>query len=69
MGQVLSGTILGMTPREIRNCEDAISDFSGVRDFIKTPVKYYCNGMFSTGPPKLCASGRLQRSETAVRDA
>jgi lipopolysaccharide transport system ATP-binding protein len=43
---LLNGTILGMTPREIRAREDAIIDFSEVEDFIDTPVKHYSSGMF-----------------------
>jgi len=43
---LLSGTILGMTPKEIRGREEAIIDFSGVGDFIDTPVKHYSSGMF-----------------------
>jgi lipopolysaccharide transport system ATP-binding protein len=43
---LLNGTILGMTPREIRSRQDAIIDFSGVGDFIDTPVKHYSSGMF-----------------------
>lgn len=43
---LLNGTILGMTPREIRSREAAIIDFSGVGDFIDTSVKHYSSGMF-----------------------
>lgn len=43
---LLNGTILGMTPREVRSRQDAIIDFSGVSDFIDTPVKHYSSGMF-----------------------
>ena len=43
---LLNGTILGMTPREVRSREDAIIDFSEVEDFIDTPVKHYSSGMF-----------------------
>jgi lipopolysaccharide transport system ATP-binding protein len=43
---LLNGTILGMTPREVRSREAAIIDFSEVEDFIDTPVKHYSSGMF-----------------------
>jgi lipopolysaccharide transport system ATP-binding protein len=41
----LSGAILGMTRREIDRKFDAIVDFSGVPDFLDTPVKRYSSGM------------------------
>lgn len=43
---LLNGSMLGMTPREVARCEEAIIDFSEVRDFIDTPVKHYSSGMF-----------------------
>lgn len=43
----LNGTILGMKKKEIDNRFDEIVDFSGVGDFIDTPVKRYSSGMFS----------------------
>ncbi len=43
---ILNGSILGMTPKEIRQCESAIIEFSEVGDFIDTPVKHYSSGMF-----------------------
>ena len=43
---LLNGTILGMTPREIRARERAIIEFSEVGQFIDTPVKHYSSGMF-----------------------
>lgn len=43
---MLNGTILGMTPQEVARFEEAIIDFSEVRDFIDTPVKHYSSGMF-----------------------
>lgn len=43
---LLNGTMLGMTPREVARCEEAIIEFSEVRDFIDTPVKHYSSGMF-----------------------
>lgn len=41
----LNGTILGMTKEEIDQKFDEIVDFSGVRKFIDTPVKFYSSGM------------------------
>ncbi|MAE64685.1 MAG: ABC transporter ATP-binding protein [Phycisphaeraceae bacterium] len=41
----LSGTILGMRRREIREKEQRIIEFSGVESFIDTPVKRYSSGM------------------------
>lgn len=43
----LNGTILGMTRREIRTKLDDIIEFSGLRDFIDTPVKRYSSGMYA----------------------
>ena len=42
----LNGAILGMTSREIRRKFDQIVDFSGVGNFIDTPVKHYSSGMY-----------------------
>lgn len=42
----LSGYILGMTRQEIRQRFDEIIDFSGVSQFIDTPVKRYSSGMY-----------------------
>jgi ABC-type polysaccharide/polyol phosphate transport system ATPase subunit len=42
----LSGSILGMSRREIANKMDSIVDFAGVRQFIDTPVKRYSSGMY-----------------------
>ncbi len=42
----LNGTILGMTKLEISSRLDEIIDFSGVEDFIETPVKRYSSGMY-----------------------
>jgi lipopolysaccharide transport system ATP-binding protein len=44
---LLSGTMLGMVPGEIRRCEEAIVDFAEISDFIDTPVKHYSSGMFT----------------------
>jgi|LauGreDrversion4_1035100.scaffolds.fasta_scaffold00067_21 lipopolysaccharide transport system ATP-binding protein len=42
----LNGAILGMKSFEIRKNFDEIVDFSGVEDFIDTPVKRYSSGMY-----------------------
>ncbi len=41
----LNGTILGMTRAEIKKKFDEIIAFSGVENFIDTPVKFYSSGM------------------------
>ena len=41
----LNGTILGMKKREIDKRLDEIVEFSGVEEFIDTPVKRYSSGM------------------------
>lgn len=43
----LSGAILGMRRREIADRFDAIVEFSGMAEFIDTPVKRYSSGMFA----------------------
>ena len=43
----LNGTILGMTKREINSKFEQIVDFSGIAEFIDTPVKRYSSGMYS----------------------
>src|SRR2546426_2721911 len=43
---MLSGTMIGMTPHEVRKREDEIIAFSEVGNFIDTPVKHYSSGMF-----------------------
>ncbi len=42
----LNGTILGMKRREIKEKYDEIIDFSGVEQFLDTPVKHYSSGMY-----------------------
>lgn len=42
----LNGAILGMTREEVRRKFDEIVDFSGVEQFIDTPVKRYSSGMY-----------------------
>ena len=42
----LSGSLLGMTRREIAGKLDRIVEFAGVRRFIDTPVKRYSSGMY-----------------------
>jgi len=41
----LNGAILGMTRREITRKFDEIAEFSGVEQFLDTPVKRYSSGM------------------------
>jgi len=43
----LNGTILGMKKKEIDERLEDIIEFSGIREFIDTPVKRYSSGMFS----------------------
>jgi ABC-type polysaccharide/polyol phosphate transport system ATPase subunit len=43
----LSGTILGMKRDEIRRRFDEIVEFSGLEEFIDTPVKRYSSGMYA----------------------
>lgn len=42
----LNGAILGMTKAEIKKKFDEIVDFSGVEQFLDTPVKRYSSGMY-----------------------
>ncbi len=41
-----NGQILGMTPRQVDELYEQIVDFSEIRDFIDSPVKFYSSGMF-----------------------
>ena len=41
----LNGSILGMRKREVEERFSAIVDFSGVEQFIDTPIKHYSSGM------------------------
>jgi ABC-type polysaccharide/polyol phosphate transport system ATPase subunit len=43
----LHGTILGMSKREIQSKLDQIIEFSGIEEFIDTPVKRYSSGMYA----------------------
>ena len=43
---VLNGTLLGLNRREIDAATEEIIDFSGIANFIDTPVKYYSSGMY-----------------------
>jgi lipopolysaccharide transport system ATP-binding protein len=43
----LHGTILGMRKREIQSKLDQIIAFSGLEEFIQTPVKRYSSGMYA----------------------
>ena len=40
----MNGTILGMSKQEVDRKFDAIVDFSGVEQYIDTPVKFYSSG-------------------------
>jgi lipopolysaccharide transport system ATP-binding protein len=42
----LAGAMLGMKTQEIRRQLDAIVEFSGVSDFLDSPVKQYSSGMY-----------------------
>jgi len=43
----LNGTILGMSRKEIQSKLDQIIAFSGIEEFIDTPVKRYSSGMYA----------------------
>lgn len=42
----LNGTILGLTKKEIDDKFESIVDFSGINEFLDTPVKHYSSGMY-----------------------
>lgn len=42
----LNGAIMGYKEDQIENVENEIIEFSGLADFIDTPVKYYSSGMY-----------------------
>jgi ABC-2 type transport system ATP-binding protein/lipopolysaccharide transport system ATP-binding protein len=42
----LNAAILGLSKKETNGLYDRIVDFSGLRDFIDTPVKHYSSGMY-----------------------
>lgn len=42
----LNGALLGFSPAEMREKEQAISDFSELKEFLDMPVKYYSSGMY-----------------------
>ena len=42
----VNGLLLGLTRAEIKSRFDAVVEFSGLADFIDTPVKFYSSGMF-----------------------
>lgn len=41
----LNGIILGMTRKEVEEKYDEIVDFSGLKDFINSPLRTYSSGM------------------------
>lgn len=43
----LNGAILGMTKKEVNKRFDEIVEFSGLQEFIDTPVKRYSSGMYA----------------------
>jgi len=43
---LINGVMLGMSLREVRSKYDRIVEFSGLEDFMDTPVKKYSSGMF-----------------------
>lgn len=43
----LSGIIMGMKQREIKQKFDEIVDFAGIKNFLDTPVKHYSSGMYT----------------------
>jgi ABC-type polysaccharide/polyol phosphate transport system ATPase subunit len=43
---LVNGMLLGLTARQVAERFDQIVEFSGLGDFIDTPVKFYSSGMF-----------------------
>jgi ABC-2 type transport system ATP-binding protein len=43
----LNSAILGRTKKQTQNQMDSIIDFSGIEEFIDTPVKFYSSGMYA----------------------
>lgn len=43
---VINGLMLGLSRRQIKECEQRIIDFAELGDFIDSPVKQYSSGMF-----------------------
>jgi lipopolysaccharide transport system ATP-binding protein len=42
----MSAAVLGLKSREVRACFDEIVEFSGVGEFLETPVRVYSTGMY-----------------------
>jgi len=42
----LNGALLGFSPAEMKQKENAIAEFSELGNFLDLPVKYYSNGMY-----------------------
>lgn len=41
----LNGYMLGFSKEKLKACEESIIEFSGLQEFIDSPVKYYSSGM------------------------
>jgi len=42
---LLNGALLGFSPKDMKNVEQEIAEFSELGDFLDLPVKYYSSGM------------------------